>query len=31
MMLEMEEGYSGAVWSRDPLELRWVHEEIQLP
>ena len=31
LMLELEEGYSGAVWSRDPLELRWVHEEIQLP
>ena len=31
LMLEMEPGYSGAVWSRDPLELRWVHEEIQLP
>ena len=31
LMLEMEPGYSGAVWSRDPLELWWVHEEIQLP
>ena len=30
-MLEMEPGYSGAVWSEDPLELRWEHLEISIP
>lgn len=30
-MLELEPGYSGAVWSADPLELRWEHVEVQLP
>ena len=31
LMLEMEEGYSGAVWSQDPMELRWEHTEVKLP
>ena len=31
IMLEMEEGYSGAVWSRTPLELRYEHVEIEIP
>ena len=30
MMLEMEPGYSGAVWSKDRLELRCEYEEIIL-
>jgi hypothetical protein len=30
-MLEMEPGYSGAVWSEDPLELRWEYLEISIP
>ena len=30
MMLEMEPGYSGAVWSRDSLELRFEYEDIIL-
>lgn len=30
MMLEMEPGYSGAVWSKDRLELRFEYEEIIL-
>ena len=30
-MLELGEDYSGAVWSRKPLELRWEHAEVQLP
>ena len=31
LMLELGEDYSGAVWSRKPLELRWEHAEVQLP
>ena len=31
LMLEMEEGYSGAVWSQDPMEFRWEHTEVNLP
>ena len=31
IMLEMEEGYSGAVWSHTPLELRYEHVEIEIP
>ena len=31
ILLELEEGYSGAVWSQDPLELRWEHVDVQLP
>ena len=30
MMLEMEPGYSGAVWSKDDLELRFEYEDIIL-
>lgn len=30
MMLEMELGYSGAVWSKDDLELRFEYEDIIL-
>ena len=30
MMLEMEPGYSGAIWSRDNLELRFEYEDIIL-
>ncbi len=25
------EDYSGAIWSQDPLELRWEHVDVQLP
>ena len=31
LMLELGNEYSGAVWSRKPLEVRWEHEEVQLP
>ena len=31
LMLEMEEGYSGAVWSRTPLEISWEHMDIEIP
>ena len=31
VLLEMEPGYSGAVWSENPLELRWEHLEISIP
>ena len=31
LMLELGEDYSGAVWTRKPLELRWEHVEVQLP
>lgn len=31
LLLDLEEGYSGAVWSADPMELRWEHVEVQLP
>ena len=30
MMLEMKPGYSGAVWSKDDLELRFEYEDIIL-
>ena len=30
LMLEMEEGYSGAVWSQDPMELRWEYMEVEI-
>lgn len=30
IMLEMEPGYSGAIWSRDSLELRFEYEDIIL-
>lgn len=29
-ILEMEQGYSGAVWSMDPMELRWEHIETDI-
>lgn len=29
--LELEPGYSGAVWSADPLEIRWEYVEAELP
>ena len=31
ILLELEEGYSGAVWARTPLELRYEHVEIEIP
>ncbi|HJB15086.1 MAG TPA: 4'-phosphopantetheinyl transferase superfamily protein [Candidatus Blautia excrementipullorum] len=31
LLLDLEPGYSGAVWSADPLELRWEHAEVKLP
>lgn len=31
VMLDMEPGYSGAVWSNDLLDIRWVHVEVSLP
>lgn len=31
LLLDLEEGYSGAVWSADPMEIRWEHVEVQLP
>ena len=31
LLLELEPEYSGAVWSADPLELRWEHVNVQLP
>lgn len=31
VMLDMEPGYSGAVWSAHPLELRWECVDIELP
>ena len=31
LLLDLEPGYSGAVWSADPLELRWEHVNVQLP
>lgn len=30
-LLDIEPGYSGAVWSADPMEIRWEHVEVQLP
>ena len=30
IMLELEPGYSGAIWSRDSLELRFEYEDIIL-
>ena len=30
LLLDLEEGYSGAVWSQDAVELRWEHAEIKL-
>lgn len=30
-MLEMEPGYSGAVWSEKPLDIRWERLEISIP
>ncbi len=31
MMLDLEPGYSGAVWSNDILDIRWVYTEVTLP
>ena len=31
LMLDLGNEYSGAVWSQKPLEVRWEHEEVQLP
>lgn len=30
-LLDLEEGYSGAIWSENPMELRWEHVEVTLP
>ena len=30
MLLDMEEGYSGAVWAMNPMEIRWKYEDIIL-
>lgn len=30
-LLDLEPGYSGAVWSADPMEISWVHTEVSLP
>lgn len=30
-LLDIEPGYSGAVWSADAMEIRWEHAEVQLP
>lgn len=29
-LLDMETGYSGAVWAAEPLQLRWEHVEVEL-
>lgn len=31
MLLEMEEGYSCALWSATPMEIRWEYVEVELP
>lgn len=31
VILDMEPGYSGALWSADPLDIRWEKVEISLP
>ena len=31
ILLDLGEDYSGAIWSQDPLELRWEHVDVQLP
>lgn len=31
VMLDLERGYSGAVWSRSILDIRWVHTDVALP
>ena len=31
MLLDMEEGYSGALWTMNPMEIRWKFEDIILP
>ncbi|HIY02574.1 MAG TPA: 4'-phosphopantetheinyl transferase superfamily protein [Candidatus Blautia faecipullorum] len=31
LMLDLDPGYSGAVWSENPMELRWEYVEVQLP
>lgn len=31
VLLKIGEGYSCAVWSADPMEIRWEHVEVQLP
>jgi 4'-phosphopantetheinyl transferase len=30
MMLDLEEGYSGAIWSADPMEIRYEYADITL-
>lgn len=30
LLLDLEEGYSGAVWSMNPMEIRWEHVEVDL-
>ena len=30
-LLDIEQGYSGAVWTADPHEIRWEHVEVKLP
>lgn len=31
MLLDLKPGYSGAVWSADPMEIRWEHVDVELP
>ena len=31
MLLEIEQGYSGAVWMAEPHEIQWKYVEVQLP
>lgn len=31
IMMELGDDYSGAVWSKKPMEIRWEHVEVQLP
>ena len=30
MLLDMEDGYSGAVWAMNPMEINWKYEDIRL-
>lgn len=30
LLFDLEDGYSGAVWSANPLELRWEHVKVEL-
>ncbi len=30
MLLDMEDGYSGAVWAMNPMEINWKYEDIIL-